>query len=128
VNLLGEGNYSTESYNNYWKPDRPSNTWPRPSVIDANMNNRASSRWIQDGSYLKLQNIQLGYNFPKTVLGRIKRIDNLRIYIQAQKPANFTKLYGYDPDFINDGTFNRGYSAGSYPSSRTILVGVKIGL
>jgi hypothetical protein len=128
VNLLGEGNYSVESYNNYWREDRPSDTWPRPSVIDNNDNNRASNRWIQDGSYIRVQNVQLGYSIPKNILSRIPGVDNFRIYIQAQNLFTFTKLYGYDPDFINDGTYNRGFSGGSYPTPRTFLVGVKIGL
>jgi TonB-dependent starch-binding outer membrane protein SusC len=128
VNLLGEGNYSGESYNNYWKEDRPSDKWPRPSVIDNNDNNRASDRWIQDGSYFRIQNVQLGYSIPKNVLSKVPGIETCRIYIQAQNLLTFTKLYGYDPDFINDGTFNRGYSGGSYPTPRTFLVGIKIGL
>ncbi len=128
VNQLGEGNYSVESYNNYWKEDRPSDTWPRPTVTDNNGNRRASSMWVQDGSYLKLQNIMLGYTIPKSALARIPEIGSFRIYIQAQNLLTFTKLYGYDPDFINDGAFNRGYSSGSYPNPTTFLVGVKLGL
>lgn len=128
VNLLGEGNYSVESYNNYWKADRPSDKWPRPSVIDNNKNNQESDRWIQNGSYLRVQNVQLGYNLPRPMLDKLKGINNCRIYIQAENLLTFTKLYGYDPDFINDGTFNRGYSGGSYPAPRTFLIGIKIGL
>ena len=134
ANQLWEGNYSVESYENYWRDlpgdslDRFSTKWPRPTIIDANENNRVSDRWVQDGSYIKIQNVQLGYTFPKSILNRIPGIDNFRIYIQAQNLFTFTKLYGYDPDFVSDGTFNRGYSNGSYPSPRTFLVGVKIGL
>jgi TonB-linked SusC/RagA family outer membrane protein len=133
TNSLGEGNYSMESYNNYWMPTdsavgRQSTVWPRPSVIDNNGNNRVSDRWVQNGSYFRVQNIQLGYTFPKSWFNKLRGIDNLRIYIQAQNLLTFTKLYGYDPDFINDGTFNRGYSGGSFPTPTTYMIGLKLGL
>jgi len=128
TNQLGEGNYSVESYNNYWTEERPSTSWPRPTVTDPNGNRRESSLWVQDGSYFRLQNLMLGYTIPKNVLGKVKAIDNLRIYIQAQNLFTFTKLYGWDPDFINDGRFNRGLSNGSYPTPTTFLIGVKLGL
>jgi TonB-linked SusC/RagA family outer membrane protein len=123
-----ESNYTVESYENYWKPDRPSDKWPRPTTLDNNDNNRVSDRWIQKGSYLRLQNVQLGYSIPKNILGRIPGIDNLRIYVQGQNLFVITKLWGYDPDYINDGTYNRGYNNGSFPSPRTFLFGIKIGL
>ena len=148
ANQLGEGNYSVESYDNYWReettvsvwdpetqqptsvtlPARQGADWPRPSVIDNNGNNRVSARWIQDGSYLRLRNIELGYTIPSKILSHVRGVANLRIYLQAQNLLTLTKLYGYDPDFINDGIFNRGYSNGSYPSPTSILVGVKLGL
>jgi TonB-linked SusC/RagA family outer membrane protein len=133
ANQLGEGNYSVESYENYWMPvdsavGRQSDVWPRPSVIDYNGNNRISDRWIQDGAYIRLQNLQLGYTLPKSMLNKIKIIDNIRIYVQAQNLWTYTKLYGYDPDFINNGTSLRGYSSGSYPTPRTFLIGIKLGL
>jgi TonB-dependent starch-binding outer membrane protein SusC len=130
---LGEGNYSVESFENYWMPvdsavGRQSNKWPRPSVIDNNQNSRVSDRWVQNGSYLRVQNVQLGYDMPKSWFKKVRGIDNLRIYVQAQNLLTFTKLYGYDPDFINDGTFNRGYSGGSFPSPTTYMIGIKLGL
>jgi hypothetical protein len=130
VSELGkaESNYTVESYENYWRPDRPSDKWPRPTTLDNNDTGRVSDRWIQDGSYLRLQNVQLGYSIPKNILDRIHGIDNLRIYIQGQNLFAITKLWGYDPDFINDGTYNRGFNNGSFPTPRTFLVGVKIGL
>jgi TonB-linked SusC/RagA family outer membrane protein len=131
---LGEGNYSIESYENYWRDDaddaldRFSTKWPRPTVNDRNTNNRASDRWVQDGSYLRVQNVQLGYTLPGSVLGKIPGISNFRIYLQAQNLFTFTKMVTYDPDFINNGLTGRGYAGGSYPSPRTFLVGVSLSL
>lgn len=128
ANQLSEDNYSMESYENYWREDRPSETWPSPTVVDNNENQRVSDRWVQDGSYLRLQNVILGYTVPKRLLNRIPGVDNFRIYIQAQNLLTLTKLYGYDPDFINDGNFNRGFSSGSYPTPTSFIIGVKLGL
>lgn len=127
MNSLGENNYSIESYENYWQADRTSNTWPRPTVNDPNQNNRASDRWVQDGSYLRVQNVQLGYSLPGSVLSKIPGLASFRIYLQAQNLFTITKLDLYDPDFINNGLFERGYARGSYPSPRTLMVGIKIG-
>jgi len=138
MNSLVEGNYSVESYENYWREDRPSDTWPRPTRNDHNGNNRASDRWIQDGSYLKIQNVQLGYTIPVNILNRIQGIgiENFRIYLQAQNLFSFTKLVCYDPDFINDrdqdnpvsDLFTKGVLGGSFPSPRTLMVGVSLSL
>lgn len=134
MNTLGEGNYSVESYENYWRDDaddtndRFSNKWPRPTVNDNNGNNRVSDRWIQDGGYLKLQNVMLGYTIPASVIGKVRGIGSIRIYLQAQNVFAISKLDLYDPDFINDGNFNRGFAGGSYPTPRTIMAGIKLSL
>lgn len=146
ANQVGEGNYSVESLNNYWReetelvvPDPQTgnpttvilpartggNTYPRPTVTDNNANRRPSSAWVQNGSFFRLQNLILGYTIP---MNKVAVIENLRIYVQAQNLLTITKLYGYDPDFINDGRFNRGLYNGSYPSPTTFSVGVKLGL
>jgi TonB-linked SusC/RagA family outer membrane protein len=136
ISQLEEGNYSVESYENYWRDDRPSDTWPRPTRNDHNGNSRASDRWIQDGSYLKIQNIQLGYTLPSKILDRVPAVENFRIYLQAQNLVSFTKLVCYDPDFINDrdqdnpvsDLFTKGVLGGSFPAPRTIMIGVSLSL
>jgi TonB-linked SusC/RagA family outer membrane protein len=129
VSSLGkeDANYTIESYNNRWTPTNHSNTWPRATVLDNNGNNRFSNRWVQDGSYLKMQNVQIGYTFPKSIL-HVPGIESLRIYVQGQNLFAISKMWGYDPDFINDGLEDRGYANGSIPSPRTYLVGLKVGL
>jgi TonB-linked SusC/RagA family outer membrane protein len=136
MSALQEGNYSVESYENYWREDRPSNTWPRPAQTDPNGNNRVSDRWVQDGSYLKVQNVQLGYTIPKNILDRIAAVENFRIYFQAQNLFSLTKLVCYDPDFINDrdqdnpvsDLFTKGVLGGSFPAPRTLMIGVSLSL
>lgn len=122
------GNYSIESYENYWRGEGTSNEYPRLSENDPNRNERMSSRWLQDGSYLRLQNLQIGYTIPSGMLNKIPGIAGLRIYVAAQNLLTLTKYEGFDPDIGNDGLFYRGQDNGSYPSPRTFMIGVKLSL
>src|SRR5690606_6454636 len=87
-------NYDTELFN-AWKGAGTSNEIPRLNVNDPNDNMRASSYYIEDGSYLRLQNAQLGYTFQSAFSGHVK---NLRIYASGQNLLTFTKYSGYDPE------------------------------
>ena len=68
-------------------------TVQRLTTADANNNNRMSNRFVEDGSYLRIKNISLGYTFPKKWI-RKWRIDNLRIYMNVQNAFTFTKYKG----------------------------------
>ena len=125
TNAYQEGNYSVESYNNYWRGEGTTNQYPRLTRTDANQNNRTSARFIQNGSYLRVQNVQLGYDLTKFLLRNVTVISGFRIYISAQNLLTFTKYTGYDPDFTNGGYFYRAQDNGSYPSPRTLSAGLK---
>ncbi|MBN2524363.1 MAG: TonB-dependent receptor [Bacteroidales bacterium] len=128
-NILNEmkyGNYSVESYENYWRGEGTTNEYPRPTVLDRNQNNRMSQRKIEDGAYLRIQSMQLGYTFPKNIIDKIPGVETLRVYIGAQNLYTFTKYTGFDPDINNDGLYLRGEDWGSYPAPRTLNAGVKI--
>ena len=84
-------------------------------------NNMFSKRYIQDASYLKIANIELGYNFPDNWFGGY--INNVRIYASAQNLATLSKYDGYNVDFAG-GTFTPGYNYASYPTPRTVMFGV----
>jgi TonB-dependent starch-binding outer membrane protein SusC len=125
---LNHGNYTVESYENYWRGEGTTNVFPRPVIGDPNNNNRVSDRWFEDGSFLRVQNIQLGYTLNPRVIGFIPEVSNLYVYVSIQNMHTFTSYRGLDPDVINDGMFYRGQDYGSYPSPRTILMGIKLGL
>jgi hypothetical protein len=125
LNSYKEGNYSLESYENYWRGPGSTNKYPRLTKTDPNQNNRVSDRFIQDASYLKVQNIQLAYNFPAKVT-RPLHVQALRVYVSSQNFLTFTKYTGYDPDFANDGLLYRGLDGGSFPNPTTYLAGVKV--
>ncbi|HDS07656.1 MAG TPA: SusC/RagA family TonB-linked outer membrane protein, partial [Bacteroides sp.] len=122
------GNYSLESYENYWRGEGTTNEYPRPSENDPNLNERMSMRWLQDGSYLRVQNLQIGYTFPERLLERVPGVNNLRIYVASQNLYTLTKYEGFDPDVGNDGLFYRGQDPGSFPSPRTFMIGARLTL
>ena len=87
-----------------------------------------SDRWIEDGSYLRIRNIELSYSFPKSLLTRFSLNDS-RLYVSGQNLVTFTRYSGLDPDVIGAGNINLepGVDTGNYPSSRVITVGLNIG-
>lgn len=124
---------------NRWTPTNTNTDMHRVVIGDPNKNGRVSDRSFEPGSYLKLASVELGYTFPKEVLSRVK-IANLRLYVSGQNVLTFTKYTGFDPDFKNDGMFNRSVdngggavryftadNAGSLPNPRTWLIGVQVG-
>lgn len=120
-------NASTDELN-FWTPSNTNTNVPRPVIGDPNGNGRNSDRFIQNGSYARIQTAQIGYTIPASLLNRTHAIKNFRVYLSGQNLYTLTKYKGYDPDFINDGTINRGFDYGSYPNPRTILLGVQVGL
>lgn len=109
----------------YWSPENTDTNIPRPVIGDPNGNNRVSDRFIEDGSYIKLQNIQLGYTIP---LDEKLFINRARVYVTGQNVWTISGYRGYDPDFLSDGLFSRGFARGSFPNPRTFALGVEVQL
>ncbi len=86
-----------------------------------------SSRWVEDASYIRLENITVGYSFSKKILEKIK-IRQLRIFVSAQSPLIFTNYKGFDPE-VNWGSGNRniGLDYGSYINTKSYTAGLNIG-
>lgn len=120
-------NASTDELN-FWTPTNTNTNVPRPYIGDPNGNGRNSDRFIQSGSYARIQTAQLGYTLPASLLSKTHALRSFRIYLSGQNLYTITKYKGFDPDFINDGTINRGFDYGSFPNPRTLLVGVQVGL
>ncbi|MEN0002761.1 MAG: TonB-dependent receptor [Bacteroidota bacterium] len=100
---------------------------PRATGSDPNDNRRISTRFIEDGTFIRLRNISLGYNFPKSWLQQI-RIQNLRVYASAQNLVTWTDYTGYDPEV---GSFNQnplinGVENGRYPIARSYTFGLNV--
>jgi hypothetical protein len=100
---------------------------PRAIIGDPNDNDRISDRYIEDGSYLRIKNISLGYTVPKKLL-RSFNIENLRVYCNIQNIATFTSYSGYDPE-IGVSTMSQnvyGVDFGRYPSPTTYSFGLNL--
>ena len=102
---------------------------PRPTIADPNDNDRISDRYVEDGSYLRVKNITIGYTFPKKLLEKAK-IDNIRLYCNIQNLYTFTKYQGYDPEVgastQDSSGLTFGVDNGRYPSPMTCSFGVNI--
>lgn len=98
---------------------------PRYSFLDANSNIRVSDRYVEDGSFLKIKNIQLGYTFSSATSK--KWFSSLRVYAQVRNAFVFTKYSGFDPE-ISGGILDTGVDRGSYPQPRTYTLGIDIKL
>ncbi len=114
---------------NYWTPENPNTDIPQPRLVGGN-GTAASSRFLQDGSYIRLKNISLGYNFSPKLLEKIKLTD-ARIFITGQNLLTFTKYDGWDPEVSSDflATGNnvfQGVDFYSAPQAKTITLGVKV--
>ncbi|MFD0990432.1 SusC/RagA family TonB-linked outer membrane protein [Mariniflexile jejuense] len=116
-------NHHTDALN-YWTPTNTNTNVPRPIIGDPNGNARDSDRFVENADYIKLQNMQIGYEIP---LGDTKVIQRAKVYVNGQNLLIISKYRGYDPDFnSNDGLFSRGYDGGSFPNPRTFSLGVQV--
>ncbi|MET3128745.1 TonB-linked SusC/RagA family outer membrane protein [Arcicella rosea] len=124
---LQYSNGSTDALN-YWTPSNTNTNVPRPIIGDPNSNGRDSDRFVENGTYLRLQNAQLGYTLPTSIVNKLK-VSKVRFYVSGQNLFLVSGFKGFDPDFMgeSDGLFSRGYYNGSYPNPRAVLLGVQVG-
>ncbi len=109
---------------NRWTGEGTSNSEPRVTFIDTNDNRRASDRYVEDGSFVRIKNIQLGYSIPNLSESKAA-ISQVRIYGQVKNAFTFTNYSGYDPE-ISSGVLDTGIDRGAYPQPRTWLIGVNV--
>lgn len=119
------GNYNFEtSYLNRWTGAGTSDFEPR--VTNAGHNYIPSERFIEDGSFLRLRNVTLGYTLPNELLGRAN-IQNLRIFVGGTNLITWTEYTGYTPEIVNaNNPFDTGFDAGIFPIARTYTVGLNV--
>lgn len=114
-------NQTTETLKR-WTGEGTSTSMPRAVYNDPNKNTRPSDRYIEDGSYLRIKNVKLGYTLPTQTLKKIY-LTNLRFYVSIENLCTFTKYTGFDPEVGASGIDNN-----VYPVTRTYSIGVNIGL
>lgn len=125
-----QGNRTKRMLYDSWRPDNPNAKLP---ILDANdaQSGEPSTYFVENGSYLRFKNIQLGYTLPKSILSKIGT-DHVKVYVQAQNLFTVTKYTGLDPE-VNLRNFNSGsdrqigVDEGVYPTPKSIIVGLSIG-
>jgi hypothetical protein len=118
-----------------WHGEGTSHSEPRVHLSDPNNNARVSDRWIEDGSYIRIKNIQIGYSLPLSAIQKIG-LSHFRLYITGQNLLTFTKYSGFDPEMGPSTEFTDGRGAdlevgadkGRYPQPRTLTFGIALGL
>ncbi|MEY4539387.1 MAG: hypothetical protein RLZZ306_1144, partial [Bacteroidota bacterium] len=124
------GNRSRDAYQNSWRPGKTDATLAVFGIKEA-FSSRPSTYYLEDGTYFRLTNIQLTYNLPRNILSKIG-LGNMALYVQGQNMLTFTGYTGLDPEvnlrnYSTGSDRQLGVDEGTYPMSRTVLVGAKIG-
>ncbi|MEN8227959.1 MAG: TonB-dependent receptor [Bacteroidota bacterium] len=125
-------NLTSRVYDNRWTGPETSNTQPRVSWSGSTNNKKPSTRFLFDGSYVRLKNINLGYTFGDRVTGKI-HATTLKVYVSVQNLITFTNYPGLDPEMQTsdnakeEGDLAVGIDWGTYPSARIFNIGLNIG-
>lgn len=127
-------NVTQRVYDERWHGQGTSNTMPRVSWLGSSNNKTPSSRFLEDGSYARLKNLQLGYNLPQNLVSRWN-IKNLRVYVTGQNLWTLTDYSGLDPEMNTSDNLNgekyrgdvaAGIDWGTYPSAKIYILGVNL--
>ena len=127
--IAGTGAWHNQSIivEDRWTPTNPDGTEPRATGFDPNNNRRVSDRFVEDGSFIRLQNVSLGYTLPSQTLNKIN-VSRVRLYLSGQNLITFTEYSGYDPEI---GSFNQnplvnGVDNGRFPVARSFTIGANV--
>lgn len=119
---VSNANWQSEALNR-WTGEGTSNTYPRLTQNDTNKNfSNPSDFYIEDGDYLRIKTIQLGYSLPSDVIATAG-LSKVRIYVTGENVFTFTKYTGYDPEI---GGTTLGIDRGYYPQAKTFMLGVNL--
>ncbi|MCY7420949.1 MAG: TonB-dependent receptor [Chitinophagaceae bacterium] len=118
----------------FWTSQAPGNEWPRAAIRNSSPADKGldynvlpqSDRWLEDGSYLRLRNLELAYTLGKNSLKRLG-FNSSRVFVSGQNLLTFTKYTGLDPDIAGVNIFERGLDNGQYPALRIISAGINFG-
>ena len=123
---FGVENFTEEFYANHWRGAGTSNTHPSANLLHG-MNTHPNTFWVEDGSYIRIRNINAGYNIRSL---RHLKINSLRVFAAIQNPFNFFKYKGFSPEVTSAGNspVNAGIDAGVYPLSAYYNFGITLSL
>jgi TonB-linked SusC/RagA family outer membrane protein len=118
--VFTDGNYDQDFYENRWTPENRSGSYPSSEAYNYSFTQQANDFFVEDGSYVRIQNIQLGYTTTK-----IKFIPDLRVYISSQRPFTFFKYNGFTPE-IGGSPISSGIDNSVYPMQSIYTLGLKL--
>ncbi len=124
-------NVTQRYFDNHWTGEGSSNEYPRASWDASGNNTKYSTRFLEDGSYTRLKNVQLGYSIPRTFLNKYG-FSAARIYLSGTNLFTFTKYQGLDPEMTvsnnaaGQGDSSAGLDWGTYPAARSYNIGVNL--
>jgi TonB-dependent starch-binding outer membrane protein SusC len=121
---------SPNIYYNRWQKEGDVTDVPIAQQGDPKLNGRdESTRWLEDGSYLRLKTITLAYNIPRKFIDRFN-LSKVRLYITGQNLLTFTNYSGYDPEVTRSSNYSRGIfgvDTGGYPTAKSFVLGINLG-
>lgn len=118
--VFPDGNYDMDFYRHAWRQDAKSGKYPSPEAYNSGFIQQANSFFVENGGYIRIQNVQLGYN----VTG-IPYIKNLRVYLSAQRPYTFFTYNGFTPE-IGGSPIASGIDTSTYPMQAIYTLGLKL--
>ena len=123
----GRQNALADAYTKAWTKEGDTHAmYPRITNSDTNNNMRNSSFYVEDGSYLRLQNMQIGYTLPSSISKKSKLFSSCRFYVSAQNLFTLTGYSGLDPELGISNPLDMGVDSTRYPSSRSFSLGVNL--
>lgn len=108
-----------------WTEDNHSTTMPRAVLGDPNRNSRESTRFLENGNFVRCRQLQLGYSLPALLLKKIQ-IEKLRVYVSAENLFTITNYSGIDPEFSRSSVLNTGVDNLTYPFTKSYVVGLQL--
>lgn len=123
--LSGYGNISRVAWDNRWQGENTSDAYPKANLIVDPRVMYSSDRYVDDGTYVRIKNVKLAFNFDKKLL---RGFPSGQLFVNVENLYTFTNYRSYDPEVSSYGqsTAFRGIDLGAYPQSRTIMAGVSI--
>jgi TonB-linked SusC/RagA family outer membrane protein len=121
---MASGSNFLTSTLNAWTPTNTNTNVPRAIFGDPNQNTRESDRFLEDGDFIRLRQIQIGYTLPKPILAKLG-VTNIRIYASGENLFTWSKYSGIDPEFGRDNVLNTGIDNLIYPFTRSYICGLQ---
>lgn len=119
------GNYDKDFYENRWTGPGSSNSYPSALIMAGSNKRIMSSFYVEDGSYFRIKNIQLGYTFPESVTQKLK-VQKVRWYLNAENPFTFFKYNGFSPEVSSSNPLLTGVNRGVYPLASVYTLGLNL--